>query len=71
MFLSYDGAYGQIDKVLAFVYQFDVTFGSKHFTKHSKLSHIAMHFQKSARQWWANLRTQGIAPHTWIVGKRS
>ena len=24
-----------------------------------------MHFQKSARQWWASLKTQGIAPHTW------
>ena len=24
-----------------------------------------MYFQKSARQWWASLRTQGIAPRTW------
>ena len=24
-----------------------------------------MHFQKSARQWWASLKTQGIAPCTW------
>ena len=24
-----------------------------------------MHFQKSARQWWATLTTQGIAPHMW------
>ena len=24
-----------------------------------------MYFQKSARQWWASVRTQGIAPRTW------
>ena len=24
-----------------------------------------MHFQKSAWQWWASLKTQGIAPRTW------
>ena len=24
-----------------------------------------MHFQNSARQLWASLRTQSIAPHTW------
>ena len=64
-FFSYDGTYGQMDKVLAFVQQFDVAFGGKHFTKRSKLFHVAMHLQKSARQWWASLRTQGIAPRMW------
>ena len=64
-FLSYDGSYGQTDKVLAFVQQFDAAFGGEHFTKRSKLHHVAMHFQKSARQWWASLKTQGIDPHTW------
>ena len=64
-FLSYDGSYGQADKVLAFVHQFDAAFGGEHFTERSKLRHVAMHFQKSARQWWASLKTQGIAPHTW------
>ena len=24
-----------------------------------------MHFQKSARQWWASLKTQVIAPRMW------
>ena len=24
-----------------------------------------MHFQKSARQWWASLRAQSLAPKTW------
>ena len=47
-FLSYDGSYGQTDKVLAFVQQFDAAFGGEHFTKRSKLRHVAMHFQKSA-----------------------
>ena len=49
-FLSYDGIYGQTNKVLAFVQQFDAAFDDKHFTQHSKLCHIAMHFHKSARQ---------------------
>ncbi|MCO5571421.1 hypothetical protein L7F22_025161 [Adiantum nelumboides] len=31
----------------------------------SKLRHVAMHFQKSARQWWASLRANGEAPKTW------
>ena len=56
-FLSYDGLYGQMDKVLAFVQQFDVAFGGEHFPNRSKLRHVAMHFQKSVRQWWASLRT--------------
>ena len=43
-FLSYDGAYGQTDKVLVFVKQFDAAFGREHFTECSKLRHIAMHF---------------------------
>ena len=64
-FLSYDGSYGQTDKVLAFVQQFDAAFDGEHFTERSKLRHVAMHFQKSARQWWASLKTRGIAPCTW------
>ena len=64
-FLSYEGSYGQTDKVLAFVQQFDAAFDGEHFTETSKLRHVAMHFQKSARQWWASLKTQGIAPRTW------
>ncbi|MCO5564390.1 hypothetical protein L7F22_018050 [Adiantum nelumboides] len=31
----------------------------------SKLRHVAMHFQNSARQWWASLRANGEAPKTW------
>ncbi|MCO5547066.1 hypothetical protein L7F22_000507 [Adiantum nelumboides] len=31
----------------------------------SKLCHVAMHFQKSAKQWWASLRANGEAPRTW------
>ena len=64
-FLSYDGSYGQTDKVLAFVQLFDAAFDGEHFTERSKLCHVAMHFQKSAWQWWACLKTQGIAPRTW------
>ncbi|MCO5570254.1 hypothetical protein L7F22_023973 [Adiantum nelumboides] len=53
------------DKVLAFIQQFDAGFGDEGFTESSKLRHVAMHFQKSARQWWASLRDNGEAPRTW------
>ena len=43
-FLSYNNAYGQIDKVLVFAQQFDIAFDGEDFTKCSKLCHIAMHF---------------------------
>ncbi|MCO5568549.1 hypothetical protein L7F22_022248 [Adiantum nelumboides] len=64
-FLTYDGTFGATDKVLAFIQQFDAAFGDDGFTESSKLRHVAMHFQKSARQWWANLRANGEAPKTW------
>ena len=50
---------------MEFVQQFDVDFEGAHYIEHSKLCHVVMHFQKSARQWWASLRTQGIAPRMW------
>ncbi|MCO5605617.1 hypothetical protein L7F22_059800 [Adiantum nelumboides] len=64
-FLTYDGTFGATDKVLAFIQQFDVVFGDEGFTESSKLCPVAMHFQKSARQWWASLRANGVAPKTW------
>ncbi|MCO5595669.1 hypothetical protein L7F22_049714 [Adiantum nelumboides] len=65
LFLTYDGTFGATDKVLAFIQQFDGTFVDEGFTEYSKLRHVAMHFQKSARQWWASLRANGEAPKTW------
>ncbi|MCO5590509.1 hypothetical protein L7F22_044479 [Adiantum nelumboides] len=64
-FLTYDGTFGATDKVLAFIQQFDAAFGDEGFTESSKLRHVAMHFQKSARQWWASLWANGEAPKTW------
>ncbi|MCO5586422.1 hypothetical protein L7F22_040362 [Adiantum nelumboides] len=64
-FLTYDGIFGATNKVLAFIQQFDAAFGDEGFTESSKLRHVAMHFQKSARQWWASLRANGEAPKTW------
>ncbi|MCO5552042.1 hypothetical protein L7F22_005552 [Adiantum nelumboides] len=64
-FLTYDGTFGATDKVLAFIQQFDAAFGDEGFTESSKLRHVAMHFRKSARQWWASLRANGEAPRTW------
>ena len=48
-FLVYDGTYGNVDKVLGFIQQFDSAFGGERFTESSKLRHVAMYFQKSAR----------------------
>ena len=64
-FLTYDGTFGATDKVLAFIQQFDAAFGDEHFSESSKLQNVSMHFQKSARQWWASLRALGQAPKTW------
>ncbi|MCO5587568.1 hypothetical protein L7F22_041517 [Adiantum nelumboides] len=63
-FLTYDGTFGATDKVLAFIQQFDAAFGDEGFTETSKLCHVPIHFQKSARQWWASLRANGEAPKT-------
>ncbi|MCO5607677.1 hypothetical protein L7F22_061875 [Adiantum nelumboides] len=64
-FLSFDGTFGNIDKVLGFIQQFDAAFGDENFSESSKLRHVAMHLQKSARQWRASLRSKGEAPKTW------
>ncbi|MCO5566642.1 hypothetical protein L7F22_020319 [Adiantum nelumboides] len=64
-FLTYDGTFGATDKVPAFIQQFDATFVDEGFMESSKLRHIAMHFQKSAKQWWASLRANGEASKTW------
>ena len=66
-FVTYDGTYGAVDKVLAFIQQFDAAFGCEHFFESSKLRSVAMHLQKSARQWWASLKVQGKAPKTWEI----
>ncbi|MCO5557190.1 hypothetical protein L7F22_010750 [Adiantum nelumboides] len=64
-FLTYNGTFGATYKVLAFIQQFDAAFGDEDFTESSKLRHVAMHFQKSARPWWASLQANGKAPKTW------
>ena len=64
-FLTYDGTYGDTDKILAFIQQFDAAFGGENFQEASKLRHVAMYLQKSGRQWWASLKTRGKAPKTW------
>ena len=64
-FLTYDGSYGQVDKVLNFIQQFDAAFGGENFTESSKLRHMSMYLQKSARKWWASLKTKGIQPRSW------
>ena len=66
-FITYDGSYDQIDKLLNFIQQFDAIFGGEDFTESSKLRHVSMYLQKSARKWWASLKTKGIQPCTWKV----
>ncbi|MCO5569414.1 hypothetical protein L7F22_023126 [Adiantum nelumboides] len=64
-FLTYDGTFGATNKVLAFIQQFHAAFGDEGFMESSKLRHVAMHFQKSARQWSVSLWANGDAPKTW------
>ena len=66
-FITYDGSYGQTDKLLNFIQQFDAAFGGEDFTESSKLRHVSMYLQKFARKWWASLKTKGIQPRTWKV----
>ena len=51
--------------MLSFIQQYDAAFGDEEFSESSKLRNVSMHFQKSARQWWASLRAQRLAPKTW------
>ncbi len=64
-FQTFDGSYGDVDKVLTFIQQFDAAFGGEAFTESSKLRHVAMHLTKSARHWWSTLRAHNEAPRTW------
>ena len=62
VFLTYDGTYGETERILAFIQQFDAAFGGEDFEEASKLRHVAMYLTKSSRQWWASLKTRGKAP---------
>ena len=65
-FQCYDGSYdGTTNKVLSFIQYFDAAFGGEEFIESSTLHHVAMHFTKVVRQWWASLKTQGTHPRTW------
>ena len=64
-FLIHDETYGDTDKVLNFIQQFDAAFEGEPYTEDSKLRNVAMYLQNTARQWWASLRSQGLAPKTW------
>ncbi|MCO5612642.1 hypothetical protein L7F22_066911 [Adiantum nelumboides] len=70
-FLTYYGTFGASDKVLAFIQQLDAVFGDEGFTESLKLRHVAMHFQKSARQWWVSLWANGEATKTWKASRAS
>ena len=55
---------GRQTRYLPLSKKFNAALGGKYFIEHSKLHHVAMHFQKSVRKWWESLRTQGITPRT-------
>ena len=48
-FLTYNGTFGVLDKVLAFIHQYDADFGNENFFESSKLRNVSMHFTKAAR----------------------
>ena len=64
-YLTYDGTFGAMDKVLAFIQQYDVASRDEFFFEYSNLRNVAMHFTKSVHQWWSGLYAQGRAPRTW------
>ena len=64
-FLTYNGTYGKMDKVLAFIQHFDTAFGGKNFDEGSKLHHVAMYLKKSSKKWWSSLKMIGKASKTW------
>ena len=63
--LTYSGTFGALDKVLAFIQQFDADFGDENFSESSKLRNVSMRFTKATRQWWSGLHAQEHAPRTW------
>ena len=65
IFLTYDGTFREINKILDFIQQYDAAYGDEHFSKSSKLCNMAMYFEKLAHQWWSSLHAQGRAPRTW------
>ena len=64
-FLTYNGAYGETNRVLAFVQQFNAAFGGEDLDEGYKLFHVAMYLVKSGKKWWSNLKMTGKAPCTW------
>lgn len=54
-----------MDRPTGSIQQFDSAFGGEDFSESSKLRHVAMYLQKSARKWWASLKIVGKQPRTW------
>ena len=46
-FQTFDGSYGNMDKVLTFIQQFDAAFGGEDFIKSCKICNVAIHLTKS------------------------
>ena len=54
-FLTYDGTFGAMDKILAFIQQYDMAFEDKDFLESSKLCNMAIRFTRLTCQWWSSL----------------
>ena len=65
MFGSYDGSHKAMDKVVDFILQLDATFMCDVYTESTKIQMVEMHLTKTAREWWMNLKSQGLHPKTW------
>ena len=48
-FLTYNGTFGSVDKILAFVEQYDAAFQDEDFLESSKHCNMTLQFQKSNR----------------------
>ena len=64
---TFDGSYGNVDKVLTFIQQFDAAFGGEEFIKASKFCNVLMHITKSTHHWWSKIHAQNQTLRTWKV----
>ena len=70
-FITFNGRYGQVEKAVQFVIQFDAAFGSENFLESSKLRMVSVHLTGIASAWWEALTQDGTAPKYWKGFKKA
>ena len=65
-FQTFDGSYGNVDKVLTFIQQFNASSRGE-VIETSKLCNVVMHLTKLAHHQWSTLCAQNQASRMWKV----